>query len=329
MSSFEQSSFCRETCTGIVQKDGYKIYSIKCADGAGTVISYEVFPGVELLFQDFTAHSCLEKNDKSAAMQINFCLAGRFEWDYSERDCYILGPGDISVHRFDGNIGDKAYCEFPLGYYHGAGLFIDCEIATSWARDNLGQLAMDFFDIKSKLLPDKWCWIRAASEESERIFRELSDNINNTSELYVRVKVIELLLHLLEMPALPEKEQYFPKEQVELIKRLRDEIVRDSSNYSTIDKLAGENGVSATQLQKVFKAVYGVPIYTYLREYRMEQAAVDLIKTSKKVTEIAMDAGFSNPGKFSEAFKRRYGETPTNYRMSSRNKNRNGVVLPK
>jgi AraC-like DNA-binding protein len=34
----------------------------------------------------------------------------------------------------------------------------------------------------------------------------------------------------------------------------------------------------------------------------------------KSITEIALDAGFTNPGKFSETFKRRYGMTPTDYR---------------
>ena len=68
-------------------------------------------------------------------------------------------------------------------------------------------------------------------------------------------------------------------------------------------------------MQKLFKQIYGVPIYHYIREYRLEQAAVELVRGTKSVTQIAQDAGYDNASKFSECFKKRYGTTPSQYRL--------------
>ena len=50
------------------------------------------------------------------------------------------------------------------------------------------------------------------------------------------------------------------------------------------------------------------------KEYRLEQAAVELVRSAKPITQIAQNAGYDNASKFSEAFRKRYGTTPSQYR---------------
>ena len=88
----------------------------------------------------------------------------------------------------------------------------------------------------------------------------------------------------------------------------------DRENYSSLARLAEEHHISVSHLQKLFKQVYGVPIYRYLKEYRLEQAAVELVQSGKSITVIAQNAGYDNASKFTETFKKRYGTTPSNYR---------------
>ena len=59
--------------------------------------------------------------------------------------------------------------------------------------------------------------------------------------------------------------------------------------------------------KKLFKQTYGMPVYHYIKEYRLEQAAVELVRSRKPITEIAQHAGYDNASKFSESFKKRYG----------------------
>lgn len=39
--------------------------------------------------------------------------------------------------------------------------------------------------------------------------------------------------------------------------------------------------MSVSHLQKLFKQIYGVPVYHYIKEYRLEQAAVELVRSRK------------------------------------------------
>ena len=73
-----------------------------------------------------------------------------------------------------------------------------------------------------------------------------------------------------------------------------------------------------SHLQKLFKQTYGMPVYHYIKEYRLEQAAVELVRSTKSVTQIAQHAGYDNASKFSECFKKRYGKTPSRYRMDAK-----------
>ena len=76
--------------------------------------------------------------------------------------------------------------------------------------------------------------------------------------------------------------------------------------------------MSVSHLQKLFKQAYGVPVYRYVKEYRLEQAAVELVRSKKPITQIAQNAGYDNASKFSEAFRKRYGMTPSQYRAHAK-----------
>lgn len=89
--------------------------------------------------------------------------------------------------------------------------------------------------------------------------------------------------------------------------------------------------MSVSHLQKLFKQVYGVPVYRYIKEYRLEQAAVELVRSRKPITEIAQRAGYDNASKFSESFKsgtgrRRPAIVPTKTNGKTEYRKQNGVV---
>ena len=92
----------------------------------------------------------------------------------------------------------------------------------------------------------------------------------------------------------------------------------------SLSQLAAEHDISVSHLQKLFKQVYGVPVYHYIKEYRLEQAAVELVRSDRPVTQIAQNAGYDNASKFSECFKKRYGVTPTQYRTRAKSASKRG-----
>ena len=111
-----------------------------------------------------------------------------------------------------------------------------------------------------------------------------------------------------------------PTARPELIRHIRDHLLTNREGYTSLSRLAAEHEMSVSHLQKLFKQIYGVPVYHYIKEYRLEQAAVELVRSARPVTEIAQDAGYDNASKFSACFKERYGVTPSQYRTDAKAK---------
>ena len=131
-------------------------------------------------------------------------------------------------------------------------------------------------------------------------------------------------------PAIKIKSR-FPKKTIikipgsyQLVHHLRDLLISDTSSHTTIEDLARAHRISVTRFQKIFKKLYGTSIYQYVKQYRLEQATIELTNSARSITDIALDAGFSSASKFGESFKKRYGVTPTEYRLQFRD--RNGII---
>ena len=135
---------------------------------------------------------------------------------------------------------------------------------------------------------------------------------------FLRLKALELLMLLSRVPREDTADAYCSAKQAKLIRHLRDHLLTDREGYVSLAQLAAEHEISVSHLQKLFKQVYGVPVYHYIKEYRLEQAAVELVRGAKPVTQIAQSAGYDNASKFSECFKKRYGITPSQYRLRAK-----------
>jgi len=59
----------------------------------------------------------------------------------------------------------------------------------------------------------------------------------------------------------------------------------------------------------------GYTVKNYLNRYRMYQAARMLIKSNKRIIEIAVDVGFSSQQSFTKSFSQAYGISPAQYRL--------------
>ncbi|PKF80073.1 transcriptional regulator [Vibrio sp. vnigr-6D03] len=80
----------------------------------------------------------------------------------------------------------------------------------------------------------------------------------------------------------------------------------------TAERLAGVAGVSVRSLYGGFKDFLGISPMQYLRNLRMEKVHSELQGgQAQSVTGVAMKWGFSHMGRFSVAYKNRYGESPS------------------
>lgn len=83
------------------------------------------------------------------------------------------------------------------------------------------------------------------------------------------------------------------------------------------DVWASELALSRMQLYRRLHSILHIPPSTFIRSYRMKQAANLLTSTNKNVQEIAYACGYRNRSNFHRAFMQEYGCSPLDYRSKN------------
>ena len=79
--------------------------------------------------------------------------------------------------------------------------------------------------------------------------------------------------------------------------------------------LAQRLNLSESRLRALFKQTAGIPLGSYIQNYRLNRAMALLRTTELPIAEIAEEAGFGSPQAFSRIFKKELGRTPRAYRQ--------------
>lgn len=86
----------------------------------------------------------------------------------------------------------------------------------------------------------------------------------------------------------------------------------------TLKSLANKFYVNPIYLGRVFKKNTGSLFHEYLTNLRIEKSKLLLLKTTKKVYEIATEVGFNDPNYFISKFLKCVGETPAQFRKKNK-----------
>lgn len=95
------------------------------------------------------------------------------------------------------------------------------------------------------------------------------------------------------------------------VRRVIDALQARPEEAYTLGDLARLAGVSARRLQECFQESVGIPPMTYLRDVRLDRVRRDLLEGNASVTEAARHWGFGHLGRFSAAYRHRFGENPS------------------
>ena len=139
--------------------------------------------------------------------------------------------------------------------------------------------------------------------------------------VFIKGKVYELLSYYFNTSNQDENENencpYIANEEtVSKIKHAKEIIIEEMTNPPSLDDLAKKVGLNIKKLKTDFKEFYGVPVFTFLLNYKMELAKKLLQEQQLNVNEIAAQLGYSTSSHFIAAFKRKYKTTPKQYAKS-------------
>lgn len=101
------------------------------------------------------------------------------------------------------------------------------------------------------------------------------------------------------------------------MRELREFLSSESALHLSLEDVAGRMGLTANTMQRQFRAAYGVTAFAYWREIRMQRARQSLEQEAASIKQAAFLAGYTTPANFATAYKRRFGVTPREARLSA------------
>lgn len=303
-----------------IEEEDCHIYKTSNETGDGTITCYHIFPGIDLLYNDFHMENGFNQNKlpKPNVIEINHCREGRFECEFKNGDCIYLGAGDMSLTMLS---NETKSTSFPLSHFHGISITINLPEAADTIEkisEALGRIPIDIYKIKKRMCSRNKFIIIRGQQAIEHIFSELYTAPAELIHGYFKLKVIELLMFLssLKEKDCREEHRYFYRNQVQTVKAIRNYMVEHIQDHISLEELSKKFNISLTSMKICFKGVYGTSIYAYMKDYRIHTAALLLKQTNESITEIANKIGYENPSKFSDAFKKNIGILPSEYRKS-------------
>lgn len=139
-------------------------------------------------------------------------------------------------------------------------------------------------------------------------------------ELYIESLVLRLLLFQLEQMENHDCRVFcsLKKSEVGHVYAARKIITTKIDQWITIKELAKLVGTNEYTLKKGFKEVFGVPVFEFIKNYKMKEAHNMLYNTELDISTISNRLGYKNLTHFSAAFKRKFGLRPSELKSSIR-----------
>ena len=290
----------------------------------GSIAEREVFDGVKLVLLDI--HGCeggavTGLPSSPCTYQLVHCSRGsRVYAGASGRSLLQVEPGQLAMVKG----GARDYkLRFPEGRYRG----LSVQLAGQLMPNDMKLLFRAFFDLDLEAMAEQALSGRPAAilppdADSSHVFSEIYAFFTYAERAILRLKVLELLavsLHaehswghtepVLDAPASA------PNKHVAIAYQAQEVLARDLTEEVSIPKLARACGTSPTVLKEAFRETFGMPVYTWYRNYRI-RCACELLEEdpSRSVASVAAEVGYANPSKFSRAFKDCVGSTPLAWR---------------
>lgn len=131
--------------------------------------------------------------------------------------------------------------------------------------------------------------------------------------LLIETSIIQLMLLLVQgqFKDMPSERNKISKRDRELIEGVRDFITQTFLEEHTIGDLAKQFGTNTNKLMSQFKKNFGVSIFEYISDLKMDYAKRLLLDEGYFVSDVSRRVGYKNPHHFSVAFKRKHGICPS------------------
>ncbi|MDO5695832.1 MAG: helix-turn-helix transcriptional regulator [Eubacteriales bacterium] len=330
MTASEQMTYFSTLGTFDGEKNGCLVFRLKPEFGQGEMHLFEILPGIYAMCFSYgaslTAH--FQQMDVTHdGFSIYKMLRGRARIDVicgynGERKSYIVSAGDIVNYSSidtdvitDMRMPEAGYCVGLFGFYKPG--------RQSLTAFGLVDEMIERFRLDERVRNG---FIYRHDDEVGRLAEALDGAFHAHDAFGIRLTGLSLLRtgmrECFRREHVPIRR--YDTSIIEKVEELKAYLNR-TMNYCTVTEMAKRFGLSPTYTKQIFAELYGMSPYRYHLALRLARGRA-LLKSAEdmRIADIAACTGFSSAGKFTEAFKRRYGCTPSVFRHQVRG----GCIFP-
>ncbi len=301
----------------IIKKNSSLCHCFSCFSGKGLIEFFSILPGMELSFHYYLADSLsLHLEVSPSTMELIYCKHGRMDWKTKDGTTFSLRSGDLLLYKRERD--SELELSLPLGYYEGISISLDLEQQFPDLPEQLKDVTITGKQLVEMFCSDGRATVIRKDEKLDSMFSDFDTIPDSIRIPYYKLKVSEILLFLSTIPT-QSQQNLCSSQQIELIKKIHAQLVHHLDERFTIETLSKQYLINTSTLKSVFKMVYGMPIASYMKEYRMKKAAQLLHETEDTIAIIAKKVGYESQSKFTIAFKDIFQMLPSEYRRSIQN----------
>ncbi|GJM63033.1 AraC family transcriptional regulator [Persicobacter diffluens] len=161
---------------------------------------------------------------------------------------------------------------------------------------------------------------KALSDEINVVLQDLfSEWGNSLGPYHAKARAYELFVMIVKLLNMEESIEakkdsentvHLSADKMEVVMKARDLLVQNYLNPPSQVELSRHCGVSETLLRKMFKQVFNISMYQYVKDYRLNLAKEMLEKTNWPINVVGNRIGYVHMGQFSAAMKKKFGFGP-------------------
>ncbi len=164
--------------------------------------------------------------------------------------------------------------------------------------------------------------ISAMSDQMQEVAQQFfTCPYEGTAEtLFLEGKALELVSHFMASLLEPDHDAGLYKgapedDRIQHAQRILMDLMVQPPSLAELGNLVG---LSQASLTRGVRKTFGMPVFQFLRDRRLEKARVLLESTEMSVTEVAYSVGFSGPSHLTRLFNKQFGVNPGAYRRANR-----------
>lgn len=140
--------------------------------------------------------------------------------------------------------------------------------------------------------------------------------------LFAEAKALELLSlqieQFIQSPSAADPATEMDRVDRAGVRRVREILSENLQAPPSLLDMSREAGMSHSKLNRCFKQLYGLTVFEWLRQRRLDKARELLSGGGCSIAEVALCSGFSDQSHLNRCFKRHFGVTPGQFRRARR-----------